>query len=179
MMVSEIGQAGDWTRAFEVPHMDKFDAPTVEGVDFPALGIRQAWNDVEGGTLYVGTYASTPDRRGVETSWRVTNLPNPDDVLVICDGQPFQRFEAEGSGTIRIDTDIDSHQFHIFTGYRGRAAPTRDAGRETPGTSGSAALVLAERPTRSTAGGARGATSEFIPDRNPGYPDRSPGCTCC
>ena len=171
-MVSEIGQGGDWTRAFEVPHMDKFDAPTVEGVDFPSLGIRQAWNDVESGTLYVGTYAPTSDRRGAETSWCVTNLPSPDQVFVICDGEPFQRFEVEGPGTIRIDTDIDSHQFHIFTDYRGRRAPTRDAGRGRPSSSGSAALALAERPTRGAAAGARGATSAFIPDG-------SPGCNCC
>ena len=172
MMVSEVGRGGDWARAFEVPHMDKFDAPTVEGVDFPALGIRQAWNDVESGTLYVGTYSSTPDRRGSETSWRVTNLPNPDAVFVICDGQPFERFEVEGSGTIRIDTDIDSHQFHIFTDYRGRAAPTRDVPGERPSTSGSAALALAERPNRSTVRSTRTASSAFIPDGGP-------GCSCC
>ena len=77
MMVSEVGQGGDWARAFEVPHMDKFDAPTVEGVDFPSLGIRQAWNDVESGTLYVGTYASTPDRRGAESRRRVRDLRRP------------------------------------------------------------------------------------------------------
>ncbi len=172
MMVSEVGRGGDWARAFEVPHMDKFDAPTVEGVDFPALGIRQAWNDVESGTLYVGTYSSTPDRRGSETSWRVTNLPNPDAVFVICDGQPFERFEVEGSGTIRIDTDIDSHQFHIFTDYRGRAAPTRDVPGERPSTSGSVALALAERPNRSTVRSTRTASSAFIPDGGP-------GCSCC
>lgn len=172
MMVSEVGQGGDWARAFEVPHMDKFDAPTVEGVDFPSLGIRQAWNDVESGTLYVGTYASTPDRRGAETSWQVTNLPNPDDVFVICDGQPFERFEAEGPGTIRINTDIDSHQFHIFTDYRGRAAPTGDASGERPSSSGSAALALAERPGRGAVTSARAASSELVPDG-------SPGCNCC
>jgi len=172
MMVSEVGQGGDWARAFEVPHMDKFDAPTVEGVDFPSLGIRQAWNDVESGTLYVGTYASTPDRRGAETSWQVTNLPNPDDVFVICDGQPFERFEAEGPGTIRINTDIDSHQFHIFTDYRGRAAPTGDPSGERPSSSGSAALALAERPGRGAVPSARAASSELVPDG-------SPGCNCC
>jgi hypothetical protein len=172
MMVSEVGQGGDWARAFEVPHMDKFDAPTVEGVDFPALGIRQAWNDVESGTLYVGTYSSTPDRRGSETSWQVTNLPNPDAVFVICDGQPFERFEVEGSGTIRIDTDIDSHQFHIFTDYRGRAAPTRDASSQRPSTGGSAALALAEPPGSGPVRSTRAASSELVPDG-------TPGCSCC
>jgi hypothetical protein len=38
MMVSEIGRPGDWTRSLQAPFLDKFTAPTVEGVDFPALG---------------------------------------------------------------------------------------------------------------------------------------------
>ena len=100
--------------------------PTVEGNDFPSMGVRQAWNDVASGTLYVGMYATTPDRRGVPTTWRVTNLPNPDDVFVICDGEPFDRFTVEGPGTIRSNGDIDSHQYHIFTDYRGGGAPTRE-----------------------------------------------------
>ena len=44
MMVSEVGMGDAWYRAFDAPHLDKFDAPTVEGVDFPALGIYQAWS---------------------------------------------------------------------------------------------------------------------------------------
>ena len=173
MMVSEVGQGGDWTRAFAVPHLDKFDAPTVEGVDFPALGIRQAWNDVEGGTLYVGTYSSTPERRGAETSWRVTNLPNADEVFVICDGQPFERVEVEGPGTVRIDTDIDDHQYQIFTGYRGGGAPSRarERGRASAAT-GSAGLAYAARPNRGSAGAVPSARSSFVPDG-------SPGCSCC
>ena len=59
MWVSEVGNDGDWIRAFEAPYMDKFEAPTVEGIDFPSLGLYQAWNDTESGTLYVGTYPTT------------------------------------------------------------------------------------------------------------------------
>ena len=170
MMVSEVGQGGDWARALEAPHMDKFDAPTVEGIDFPSMGVRQAWNDVASGTLYVTTYATTPDRRGVATSWRVTNLPNPDEVFVICDGEPFDRFTVEGPGTIRIDSDIDSHQFHIFTDYRGGSAPARDARRERPTTAGGAAFASARQPAREDA--VSKATSEF-------FPDGGPACSCC
>ncbi|MGH9201198.1 MAG: FG-GAP repeat domain-containing protein, partial [Vicinamibacterales bacterium] len=31
-------------RAFEAPHMDKFGAPTVEGIDFPSLGVYRRAN---------------------------------------------------------------------------------------------------------------------------------------
>ena len=174
MMISEIGRGGDWTRAFEAPHMDKFDAPTVKGIDFPSMGVRQAWNDVASGTLYVATYAPTPDRRGVPTTWRVTNLPNPDDVFVICDGEPFDRFTVEGPGTIRIDGDIDSHQYHIFTDYRGGGAPIREVRGERQTTTGSAALASVQPPACGDAGrnDVRNATTEF-------FPDRGPTCACC
>ncbi len=154
--------------------MDKFQAPTVEGIDFPSMGVRQAWNDVASGTLYVGTYAPTPDRRGVPTTWRVTNLNNPDDVFVICDGEPFDRFTVESPGTIRIESDIDSHQYHIFTGYRGGGAPTREVRRERQTTTGSAALAAVQPSARGDAGlnDIRNASNDF-------FVDGGPTCSCC
>lgn len=119
MMVTEVGENGAWGRAFEAPHLDKFNAPTVEGIDFPALGVYQAWNDPATGILHVGTYPTTPDRRGVETNWRITKLANPAGVSVRCDGQPFDRVDVIGSNTIRLRTTMDNHQYQIFTNYRG------------------------------------------------------------
>ena len=69
MMVAEVGRGGDWMRAFEAPHLDKFAAPTVEGIEFPSLGVYQAWNDVESGTLHVGTYPAALVGRGGQP-WR-------------------------------------------------------------------------------------------------------------
>jgi hypothetical protein len=101
LMVSEIGRGGDWMRAFEVPHIDKFNAPTVEGVDFPSMGLYQAWNDAQSGTLNVGTYAAAPDKRGASTSFKVTNLPNASAVRITVDSRPFTRFEVTGPDSIR------------------------------------------------------------------------------
>ena len=142
-MISEIGRGGDWTRAFEAPHISKFDAPTVEGIDFPSMGVRQAWG-------------------------------NPDDVFVICDGEPFDRFTVEGPGTIRIGGDIDSHQYHIFTDYRGGGAPTRDVRRERQTTTGSAALASVQPPARGDAGpnDVRNTSNDF-------FMDGGPTCSCC
>ena len=75
LMAAEIGGPGDWTRAFEAQHLDKYSAPTVEGIEFPSLGVSQAWNDRTTGTLHVVTYAAAPEKRGAATRWRVTNLP--------------------------------------------------------------------------------------------------------
>ena len=98
--------------------MDKFTAPTVEGVDF-AMGRFQAWNDPASGTLNVGTYAASADKRGATTNFSVTNLPNASTVRLTVDGQPFTRFAVTSSSSIRIDTTIDNRQYRIVTGYRG------------------------------------------------------------
>ena len=174
MMVSEVGMGDAWYRAFDAPHLDKFDAPTVEGVDFPALGIYQAWNDTASGALHVGTYAAAPDRRGLDTIWRVTNLPSTDDVFILCDGEPFRRFSVAGPNAIRLDTTIDMRHYQIFTGYRGPGARADEARRERPtraaATAGLAAAAdrpVADRPPRSTLD----ATSSFSAT--------GPSCPCC
>ncbi len=175
MMVSEVGDGDAWNRAFDAPHLDKFDAPTVEGVDFPALGIYQAWNDVESGALHVGTYAAAPERRGADTSWRVTNLSDPGGVFILCDGAPFTRFAVEGPSTIRIDGEIDLRRYQIFTGYRGPDARQAEARRQDRRRRAAAAAGVAasaarrsDRPPR----GARPATASF-------WPGNGPTCACC
>ncbi len=175
LMVAEVGEGDAWNRAFDAPHMDKFDAPTVEGVDFPALGVYQAWNDVESGALHVGTYAAAPERRGSDTSWRVTNLPDPGDVFILCDGAPFTRFAADGPNAIRIDGAIDLHRYQIFTGYRGPDARQAEARRQKRRRRAAAAAGVAagtacrpDRPPRD----ARQATASFSAGNGP-------TCACC
>ena len=164
MMVSEIGRGGDWTRAFEIPHMDKFEAPTVEGIEYPSMGVLQAWNDPESGTLYVGTYAATPDRQGQDTSWRVTNLPDSGEVFVICDGQPFDRFQAEGPATIRIDSDIGDHRYQIFTGYRGEGASTREARRTRSSIDKIGLASVTPQSTDTASRSTREGSTSFVPN---------------
>ncbi len=64
LIAAEIAGPGDWTRAFEARYLDKFTAPTVEDIEFPSLGVSQAWNDRSTGTLHVVTYAAAPEKRG-------------------------------------------------------------------------------------------------------------------
>ena len=173
MMVAEVGTGDAWYRAFEAPHMDKFEAPTVEGIDFPSLGIYQAWNDTDSGTLYVGTYAAAPDRRGLETSWRVTNLPNTEDVFILCDGEPFTRFAVDGPSAIRIDGTVDLRRYQIFTGYR-RPNAQRDAARRRQRNGRVAAGLPASQPAiDDRSRGAREASSNSF------SPGDGPTCPCC
>ena len=165
LMAAEVASPGDWSRAFEAPHLDKYTAPTVEGIDFPSLGVSQAWNDRNAGVLKVATYAATPDQRGGETSWRVTNLPSTSDVSVRLNGQPFTRFEVTGPNTIRIDSTIDIHQFEIVTGYRG----------DGPEAAQGLARTAADRTTASAS--VLAATKAVSTGSDPFM--SSPGCPCC
>jgi hypothetical protein len=165
LMAADVASPGDWSRAFEAPHLDKYTAPTVEGIDFPSLGVSQAWNNPATGVLTVVTYAAAPDRGGIETSWEVTNLPNAPGVTVRLNGQPFTRFEVIGPNAIRIDTSIDAHQFEIVTGYRGPGAGQARAPEAAPARHAGASAAVA-------AAGSRPGTG---PDPFMG----SPGCPCC
>jgi hypothetical protein len=165
LMAAEVASPGDWTRSFEAPHLDKYTAPTVEGIDFPALGVSQAWNNSATGVLHVATYAAAPDRRGAETSWRVTNLPRTSGLTVRLDGQPFERFEVIGPNTIRIDTTIDAHHFELVTGYRaGDVGAARDRRPPPDG------LATASASAVTAASAVTGAPDPFT---------SSPGCPCC
>lgn len=165
LMAAEVASPGDWSRAFEAPHLDKYTAPTVEGIDFPSLGVSQAWNNRATGVLHVATYAAAPERRGSETSWRITNLPSTESVTVRLNGQPFTRFEVTGAGEIRIDSTIDAHQFEIVTGYRGDGSGQAAAPEAAPARRGAAAAAVLAAGTERPAG----------PDLFMG----SPGCPCC
>ncbi len=118
MMMNEIGSAGAWSQPFNHPNLDKFEQPTVAGVDYPALGLDQAWNDLSSGVLHVGTYAATQASNGEATSFTVENLPDAAEVAILCDGRKFDGFVQLNTATIRIETTIKAHRFQIHTGYR-------------------------------------------------------------
>ena len=163
LMAAEIAGPGDWTRAFAAPHLDKYTAPTVEGIEFPSVGVSQAWNDRATGTLHVVTYAAAPDKRGSETRWRVTNLPSTANLTVRLNGQPFNRFSAVGPRTIEITSTIDAHQFEIVTGYRGDGTRAEAEPPVKPRTAAAASLLA--------------STDGDQPVPRP--PAVGPGCPCC
>jgi hypothetical protein len=163
LIAAEIAGPGDWTRAFEASHLDKYTAPTVEGIEFPSLGVSQAWNDRATGILHVVTYAAAPEKRGAATKWRVTNLPGTTNLSVRLNGQAFSRFAAVGPRTIEITSTIDAHQFEIVTGYRGDGTRAELAPPAGPRTAAAASLLA--------------STDDGQPGPNPFA--AGPGCPCC
>jgi hypothetical protein len=120
MMIPELGGRGSWSRWSTEPNPAKFTAPTIEGVDYPAIGLSAARNDINSGALLIHTYAATPSRTGEPTSFRVVRIPEPDKVRVTCDGDEFTAWRRGGAGEIELDLTIGEHTLVVRTGYYGR-----------------------------------------------------------
>lgn len=164
LMAAEVAGPGDWTRVFQVPNLDKYAAPTVEGVEFPTLGVSQAWNDKASGILHVVTYAAAPEKRGAATRWRVTNLPSVTNLTLRLNGQPFTRFATVGPRTIELMTTVDTNQFEIVTGYRGDGSRVAEADPPAKSRAVAAAPLVASAPNL------KQSPSRFV---------MSPACPCC
>jgi hypothetical protein len=127
-MLADVMDPGEWHAAFNGVDHPRFDAPTLEGVDFPDLGIARAANDAARGIMTVETYAGRKAATGQATRFRVTRLPDADQVVVYRDGHAFDRWRAAGAAEIEIDSIVGSHVFEIRTGWRAAGtAPSSEA----------------------------------------------------
>jgi hypothetical protein len=165
LMVPEVGGRGAWSGWTNDANLAKFDAPTVEGVDYPSVGLSVARNDIDRGELLIQTYAATPSRAGRATSLRVVQIPDVDGVRVTCDGEEFAAWRAAGPNAIELDVTIADHALVVRTGYHGPGAEDpRDNATSTP------ALVT--------------GTGAAIPDGAPAAPSPAAiaavsSCRCC
>src|SRR5206468_6700561 len=122
LMVPEVGGRGAWSRWSNDANVAKFAAPTVEGVDYPSLGLSVARNDLDRGELLIHTYAATPSHAGRATSMRVVQLPDAHGVRITCDGEEFTAWRGVGPNAIELDLTIGEHAVVVRTGYHGRGA---------------------------------------------------------
>ncbi len=129
LILREIGERGAWTNIYKGRHDPQFQLPTVEGVDFPNLGISEAHNIVTEGALHMSTYAATATKRGQTTSWKITQLPNSAGVTVLRDGEKYNDWRTIDEHTIEITSQVASHRYRIV----GESA--EDAGDENQRTS--------------------------------------------
>lgn len=164
-MISEIAE-GNWIDAFKVKHLDKYTAPTLQGVDYPNLGVDTAWNDKASGVLHIGTYVADRNAAGQPTSWQITNLPNAAEAVVICDGATIGDVQVVNANTIRVPTEIAQHQYQIYTAYFGQEVALV---KPDPLTAASAPSMAATR--RSAEQNVRAAESVMT--------SAASGCPCC
>ena len=149
LMVPEVGGRGAWARWSGDANLAKFAAPTVEGVDYPSVGLSVARNDLARGELLINTYAATPSHAGRATSMRVVQLPDVNGVRVTCDGEEFTAWRAAGANAIELDLTIGEHSVIVRTGYHGRdAVPAREPATSTAPvvTATAESLVTASSP---------------------------------
>jgi hypothetical protein len=133
LMIPEVGGRGSWKRWSDDANLAKFEEPTVEGVDYPSIGLSTARNDLDRGELRIGTYAATPSHGGRDTTFRVTKLPDPARVRVTCDGEAFTAWRPVSADAIELELSIGGHELVVQTGYHGqRVAVTRERTTAAP-----------------------------------------------
>ena len=110
MLAEAVSEPGDWRRAFGAGTDDRFSAPTVRGVDFPTVGVRQAFN--AGGVLTIVTYAATPTD-GETTTFVVDGLPDASVAAVECDGRAHDRVRVVDRATLAVTCSVASHAFRV------------------------------------------------------------------
>ncbi len=123
MVLSELGEPGCWGRVFDEPNLHKFDEPTVSGVDYPRIGLTQAWNDLDEGLLHLETYAATTAARGSATTFTVDQLPDPAAVRISADGSEFTDFRVTGEHSVELTTTVEQRTFTIRNRLPDRVPP--------------------------------------------------------
>ena len=131
------------------------------GVDFPNLGINRAVNDPGESKLYVSTYAATKSEEKKKTSWKVSNLKQPESVTVYLDNNIYSDWSIVDGSTIEINTVIGSKNFCIS--YRSNSAGKAESSYSSVG--------VPQETTR--------FNSESTRNRKTYKPAVPPSCSCC
>jgi hypothetical protein len=113
LLMSIAGGVGSWRKIFNEPNIKKFYQPTVVGVPYPALSVRQAFYDEAIGRLIVSTAPSGGE--GVvadKATFHVKNL-TPGSREVVIDGGVSTDYVEVSPTEIAIDVPGASHTFVI------------------------------------------------------------------
>lgn len=115
LVCAEMLSQGQWRAFFQQSpevHESRLKEPTIEGVDFPYLGISGANNDPDSGILHIETYAATPSHAGRTTKFNVINLASR-QVSVQRDGSLYDKWNFTGATSITVETEIGDHSFQV------------------------------------------------------------------
>lgn len=126
LVCAEMLTQGQWRAFFQQSpevHESRLKEPTVEGVDFPYLGISGASNDPDSGILHIETYAATPSHAGRTTKFNVSNLASR-QVSVQRDGSPHDKWTFTSATSIAVETEIGDHSFQVNAEKAGSSVPS-------------------------------------------------------
>ncbi|MFT5173883.1 MAG: hypothetical protein ACI8W7_002067 [Gammaproteobacteria bacterium] len=132
LMVADYISEGAWSNNFSSFDQHRFSAPTIEGVDFPKLGIDLAYNDPSDASLKIKIYAASSHASGERSEFRIVNLPAADKVHVLRDGRKYSAWRQLDDSSIVIRSKVARHSFSVYTNYRGSTASPSKQGALQP-----------------------------------------------
>ena len=118
-MMAEVGERGAWSNLFQNPNLEKFEAPTLRGVDFPDLMVSTAFNDKNNGTLNIKFGSRNLTKIHKKTHVRISNLPDLRVVKIKKDGHIYNSWRVSGKNEIEIETGYTDTNLEIYTSWRG------------------------------------------------------------
>ena len=90
---------------------------SVEGVDYPAVTLDQAYHDDDEGILYVRVQDGDKTKSNKRTTIEVFNLPDSASIKVLSNGTEYTDFDIIDPSRISLRLDIKRQEFKIITGY--------------------------------------------------------------
>ena len=116
-MCAEVCEPEAWESLFNNPNLTKFYSPSIEGVDFPSVSIEKAFHDDRKGKLHFSISDGDKTKTNKKTNIEVFNLPDANEITVLCDGMKFNEYKILDNSRISINTQVRKHSFEIDTGY--------------------------------------------------------------
>ena len=114
---AEVCEPEAWESLFNKPNLTKFYSPSIEGVDFPSVSIEKAFHDDRKGKLHFSISDGDKTKTNKKTNIEVFNLPDANEITVLCDGMKFNEYKILDNSRISINTQVRKHSFEIDTGY--------------------------------------------------------------
>lgn len=103
-MAGWVCTTGAWSDVFNRPNLAKFDEPTVVGVDFPRVAMREAsW---DGAALRLAASPQNASVRDTRTSVRVINAGGGEWTITSPDGE-HRPLARDGSGALVAELVVD------------------------------------------------------------------------
>ena len=123
--------------------------------------------------LHLCTYIGERGAAGRNTTWRITNLPNAAETVVIKNGERLNSVQVLDANTIRVETDIGMHQYKILTGYFGQSLARTQPDPMTPANVAAATATRrsAEQNAKAAEQNAKAAEAVMV--------SGSANCPCC
>ena len=116
-MCAEVCEPEAWESLFNKPNLTKFYSPSIKGVDFPSVSIEKAFHDDRKGKLHFNISDGDKTKTNKKTNIEVFNLPDANEITVLCDGMKFNEYKILDNSRISINTQVRKHSFEIDTGY--------------------------------------------------------------